>query len=97
MYHVTLKSINRQFDKTASSELPSEIYTTDKLEPGVAHFSTVFKDLLCNKKCFMARGTELTTGLVLFSVLNVANEEKLRLKRPNCENDFQIAKLRKMS
>lgn len=71
--------------------------TTDDLEPGVAQFSKVFKDMLANQKTFMDRRSELTTGLVLTSVLKAANEQGLRFnKRPNTENDFRIAKRRKI-
>lgn len=97
MYDVTLRSIERQFNETASSRSQCGMDTTEELEPGTAQFSKVFKDLLVNKKKFMDRRSELTTGLVLSSVLKAANEQRLRFnKRPNTENDFPIAKRRKI-
>lgn len=97
MYNVTLWSIERQFNETALSGPPCDMDTTDDLDPGVAQFSKVFKDMLANQKKFMDRRSELTTGLVLSSVLKAANEQRLRFnKRPNTENDFRIAKIRKI-
>lgn len=97
MYNVTSWSIERQFNETASSGSPCDMNTNEELESGMAHFSRVFKDLLANKKKFMDRKAELTTGLVLSSVLKAANEQRLRFnKRPSSENDFPIAKIRKI-
>lgn len=97
MYTVTLWSIQRQLNETASNGTPCDMDTTDELEPGNVQFSKVFKDLVANQKKFMDRRSELTTGLVLSSVLKAANEQRLRFnKRPNDENDFRIAKIRKM-
>lgn len=97
MYSVTLWSLERQFSETASSRSPCNMDTTEELEPGKAQFSKVFKDLLANQKKFMDRRSELTMGLVLSSVLKAANEQRLRFnKRPNEENDFPIAKIRRI-
>lgn len=97
MYSVALLSLERQFNETESSGPPCDMDTTDDLEPGVAQFSKVFKDMLANQKKFMDRRSELTTGLVLSSVLKAANEQRLRFnKRPNTENDFRIAKIRRL-
>lgn len=97
MFNVTLWSIDRQFNETESNGSPCGMNTTDELESGMARFSKVFKDLLANKKKFMDQRSELTTGLVLSSVLKAANEQRLRInKRPNSENDFRIAKIKKI-
>lgn len=97
LYSATLMSIERQFNETASSGSPCDMDTSEELESGTAQFSKIFKDLLANKKRFMDRKSELTTGLVLSSVVKAATENRLRFnKRPNSENDFRIAKKRRI-
>lgn len=99
MYNITLWSLERQFDNTKSMTecAACDFDTKEEFEPGKALFSEVFKDLRVNQRKFMDRGSELTTGLVLSSVLKAANEQRLRFgKRPNSENDFPIAKIRRI-
>lgn len=93
----TLQSINRQFQ--ATQHVNPNPNTNEKLyENGTALFSNVFKDLLVKKRKFLGRGSELTTGLALASVLKVTNEQRLHaVKRPNLDqNNFRIVKMRKI-
>lgn len=97
MYDVTLWSIERQFRETIHINPTEEFGTNEEFEPGMAQFSKVFKDLLVNKKRFLNRGSVLTTGLVLSSVLKAANVEYLRIKKWGyCDQtEFCIVKIKR--
>lgn len=93
LYDETLQSIERQFQETAHINTNEELY-----EHGTAQFTQVFKDLRMKKRRFMSRRSELTTGLVLSSVLKAANEQRLRVNKRSSgdENYFGIVKMRKI-
>lgn len=93
----TLLSIDRQLVNTAANESAQNIDTTYSMEPGRATFSGVFKDHQTNYRKFVKSESDLSTGLVLFSILNAVNKERLRInRRPDRDNDFDIVQLKKI-
>lgn len=93
----TLKSIDRQLEDTATNESAQNINGPEPLEPGRATFSGVFKDHQKNYRQFVQSESDLSTGLVLFSVLNALNKERLRVnRRPDDDNDFEIVQLKRI-
>lgn len=93
----TLESIDKQLTRSALNESVCELGASEDLEPGRAWYSKVYKDLLANKRKFM-RNDELTPSLVIFSILNAVNKERLIIsKEPNANMDFEIAQLKKLS
>lgn len=91
-------SIERQFKESTKNGLIHQINTNEQLEPGTAVFSKVYEHLRANKKKFMDKNSQLSTSLAFFSVLSAVNNERLWLSaKPNPENDFEIAKLKKLS
>lgn len=92
----TLRSIDKQLLLSTKNRSVCNIDTLEKLEPGRALYSIVYRDLLKRKQRFMRKESELTPGLVLFSILNAANKESLVIsKEPNNENNFEIAQLKR--
>lgn len=87
----TRLSIDNQLVTSARNGLVYKLDSDEEFEPGRAMYGTVYKDLLANKKTFMRSELKLTPGLVVFSILNAVNKERLRISRkPNDENDFEI-------
>lgn len=93
----TLRSIDRQLVETATNESAQNLDTSMPLEPGRATFSGVFKDHRVNYRKFVKSKSDLSTGLVLFSILNAVNKERLHVRRrPDDDNDFDIVQLKKI-
>ncbi|XP_055301390.1 condensin complex subunit 2-like isoform X2 [Sitodiplosis mosellana] len=93
----TLQSIDRQLVSTAANESAQNLDATQPLEPGRATFSGIFRDHRMNFRKFVKTKSDLTTGLVLFSVLNAVNKERLHInRRPDDDNDFDIVQLKKI-
>lgn len=91
----TLRSIDRQLVETASNESAQYLDTSMPLEPGRATFSGVFKDHRVNYRKFVNAKSDLSTGLILFSILHAVNKERLHISRwPDDDNDFDIAQLK---
>lgn len=87
-------SIDRQLLSTAANESAQNLDAAEPLQPGKAMFSRVFKDLQDVWKKFLKSKSDLTTALVQFAILHVANNQRLRLKKHSIGNDFDIFQLK---
>lgn len=93
----TLVSIDRQLVRSAeANKIAQNEVTQEQIEPGVATFSGVYRDARKNYRKFVQSKEDLSPGLVFFSILNAANQERLSVsKRPREDNDFDIVQLKK--
>lgn len=91
----TVISIDGQLHRSAADESSQNLDALEPLESGKATFSHVFKDLQVEWKKFVKSKSHLSTALVLFSILHVANDQPLRLKKHSIGNDFDIFQFKK--